>query len=191
MIVGRVDVMRDGKVFGWAYNSESPDEHLEISINRGAKVIATGRANLMRDDLPDAGIGKGDHAFEIVLPPAISSLQGITLMAKSASVGEAALPIATDDDRRTDELFQILTQRYDGALVALKAEIDLLNGVGGLQHARDLTALPEFERRLSELEKRIEDFEVFVVRLDEISRILQERAGLTRRRGFFSFFLRK
>ena len=191
MIVGRVDVMRDGKVFGWAYNSESPDEHLEISINRGAKVIATGRANLMRDDLPDAGIGKGDHAFEIVLPPAISSLQGITLMAKSASVGEAALPIATDDDRRTDELFQILTQRYDGALVALKAEIDLLNGVGGLQHARDLTALPEFERRLSELEKRIEDFEVFVVRLDEISRILQERAGLTRRRGFFSFFFRK
>ena len=191
MIVGRDDVMRDGKVFGWAYNSESPDEHLEISINRGAKVIATGRANLMRDDLPDAGIGKGDHAFEIVLPPAISSLQGITLMAKSASVGEAALPIATDDDRRTDELFQILTQRYDGALVALKAEIDLLNGVGGLQHARDITALPEFERRLSELEKRIEDFEVFVVRLDEISRILQERAGLTRRRGFFSFFFRK
>lgn len=188
MIVGRVDEMRNGKVYGWAFNSDSPDEHLEIRVNRGADVVATGHANIFRPDLPDAGIGKGDHAFEIVLPPNISSFHGLVLVARSGSAGDAPLPIATNDERRIDDLFQIFSQRYDNALMAFKAEIDIIKGAGDLQRAQDLAALPEFDRRLSELEKRIEDFEVFVVRLDEVSRILQERAGLTRKRGFFSFF---
>lgn len=183
--------MRNGKVYGWAFNSENPDEHLEVRVNRGTDVIATGQANLMRKDLPGAGIGNGDHAFEIVLPPNITSFHGIMLVAKSATSGEAPLAIATNDERRVDDLFQVFAQRYDEVLLALKAEIDLLNGVGDLKRDRELAAIPEFDRRLSELEKRIEDFEVFVVRLDEISRVLQERAGLNRKKGIFSFLFRK
>jgi hypothetical protein len=73
MIVGRVDGMRNGKVYGWAFNSDEPDEHLEIKVSRGGVVIATSLANSLRKDLPDAGIGNGDHAFDIALSPATSS----------------------------------------------------------------------------------------------------------------------
>jgi hypothetical protein len=191
VLAGRVDEMRNGKVYGWAYNSDNPEEHLEVTVNRGGDVVARGSANLFRKDLPDAGIGKGDHAFEISLPPNITSFHGVILVAKSANSGEVPLPIATNDERRVDDLFQVFAQRYDEVLLALKAEIDLLNGVGDLKRDRELAAIPEFDRRLSELEKRIEDFEVFVVRLDEISRVLQERAGLNRKRGIFSFFFRR
>lgn len=183
--------MRNGKVYGWAYNSDNPNEHIEVRVNRGAEVIATGLADRMRPDLPEAGIGKGDHAFEIVLPPNISSFHGIMLVARSERAGEAPLPIATNDDRRIDDLFHIFSRRYDEALIAFKSEIDTLKNAGERPAAQGLASLPDFERRLSELEKRIEDFEVFIVRLDEMSRILQQRVGLTRSGGIFSFLFRR
>jgi hypothetical protein len=191
VIIGRVDEMRNGKVYGWAYNSDNPGEHLEVSVNRGAEILATGLADRMREDLPEAGVGKGDHAFEIVLPPNISSFHGIMLVARSDLAGAAPLPIATNDERRIDDLFQIFSLRYDEALIALKSEIDVLKNVDEQASGQGSASLLEFERRLSELEKRIEDFEVFIVRLDEMSRILQERAGLTRSRGIFSFLFRR
>jgi hypothetical protein len=191
VIVGRVDEMTNGKVYGWAFNSDSPDEHLEVRVHRGVEVIASGQANLMRIDLPGTGVGKGDHAFEIVLPANITSFHGIMIVAKSASAGEAPLTIAANDERRVDDLFQVFAQRYDEVLIALRAEIDRLNGAGGLKRDPELDAIPEFDRRLSDLEKRIEELEVFILRLEEISSVLQERAGLTRKRGFFSFLFRR
>jgi hypothetical protein len=191
VLAGRVDEMRNGKVYGWAYNSDKPDEHLEVTVNRGGDVVAKGAANLFRKDLPDAGIGKGDHAFEIDLPPDLTSFHGIMLVAKSVNSGAAPLPIATNDERRVDDLFQVFAQRYDDALLELKTEIDLLNGVADLKRDRELAAIPEFDRRMSQLENRIEDFEVFIVRLDEISRVLKERVGLKRKKSFLSFLFRR
>ena len=189
MIVGRVDEMRNGKVYGWAFNSDNPDEHLEIRVGRSGELIATGRADRMRADLPDAGIGKGDHAFEIVLPANVSSFHGIILVARSQRSGEIALPIATNDERRVDDLFQIFSRRYDDILIALKADIDDLKRVGD-QPSPNSGFPPELEHRLSQLEKRMDDFEVFIVRLDEIAKNLHDRINSTRSGGFLSFFSR-
>lgn len=190
MIVGRVDGMSKGKVYGWAFNSDSPDEHLEIRISRGSAVLATGRADRFRKDLPDAGIGDGDHAFEIVLPPDISSVRGILAVARSATAGEAALAIATNDDRRMDDLFEIFSRRYDEALVAFKAELDDLKKVER-PSGRKTELPPEFVGRLSRLERRIDDIEVFVVRLDELAKKLQDRIDVAGSRGIFSSLFRK
>lgn len=184
MIVGRVDEMANGKVHGWAFNSDSPGERLEIRISRGSDVVATGKADNFRKDLPDAGVGDGNHAFGIDVPSNISSFHGLVIVARSAASGEAVLPIATNDERRVDDLFHVFAQRYDDILVNLKSDIDGLRGEGGPGVGKILG--PELEERLSKVEKRIEDFEVFIVRLDEITRKLEERVGLLRPKGLFS-----
>jgi hypothetical protein len=191
MIVGRVDGMRNGKVYGWAFNSDEPDEHLEIKVSRGGVVIATSLANILRKDLPDAGIGNGDHAFDIALSPDTSSFHGVMVMAHSTKAGEALLSNATNDDRRMDDLFQIFSRRYDEALVAFKAEIDGLKKADSHPRIPKSELPPDLGRRLSQLEKRMDDIEVFVVRLDEIAKGLQQRIDGSRSRGIFSSLLQK
>jgi hypothetical protein len=186
MIVGRVDEMTNGKVYGWAFNSDNPGERLDIRISRGSDVVATGKADVFRKDLPDAGVGDGEHAFAIDLPPNISSFTGLVIVARSAASGEAVLPIATNDERRVDDLFHVFSQRYDDLMVEMKSELDTLRRDGG-----DAVLRGELEDRLSKIERRLEDFEVFIVRLDEITRTLQERVGLLRPKGFFARFRRK
>ncbi|MGV3549560.1 hypothetical protein [Rhizobium sp.] len=188
MIVGRVDEMMNGKVYGWAFNSDVPSERLEVRISRGAEVVATGTADVFRKDLPDAGVGDGSHAFNIEVPPNISSFQGLVIVARSATSGEAVLPIATNDDRRVDDLFHVFSQRYDDLMVEMKAELEEIKVSSGTV----ATALgPELEDRLARVERRLEDFEVFVIRLDEMTRTLQERVGLLRPKGFFAWFRRR
>lgn len=191
MIVGRVDGMRNGKVYGWAFNSDEPDEHLEIKVSRGGAIIATGVADNLRKDLPDAGIGKGDHAFDIALAPDTSSFHGVMVVARSAKVGEALLPNATNDDRRIDDLFRIFSRRYDEALVTFKAQIDGLKTVDRHTRIPKSELPPDLERRLSQLEKRIDDIEVFIIRLDEIAKSLHQRVDNSRSGGIFSSFLQK
>ena len=181
MIYGRVDEMRGGKVFGWAFDSERPDDHLEISIRRSAQNVAAGRADVFREDLPAAGIGKGDHAFEIVLPPNISSFHGLVFTALSEVSGDAVLPIATNDERHLDDLFHVFSRRYDDALHSLKADVASLRETGPVPGM-----LADIEERILRLETRVEEMEVFIVRLDETSRRVQERIGLLRPQGFFA-----
>lgn len=181
MIYGRVDEMRNGKVFGWAFDSEQPDEHLKITVRRGAQTVAEDSAKVFREDLPAAGIGKGDHAFEIMLPPHITSLHGLVFTASSDAAGETVLAIASNDERHLDDLFQVFSGRYDGALRKLKEEVAALAQAGSAAQR-----IAEVEERILQLERRIDATDVFIMRLDETSRRVQERVGLLKPRGFFS-----
>lgn len=190
MIVGQVDTLANGKVYGWAFNSDNQAERLQISIARGAQTLAAGMADLFREDLPDAGIGDGKHAFAIAVPPDITSLQGLSIAARSSTAGETALPIATSEEQRLDELFQGFSQRYDDLLVDMKDEIESMRRRGD-DGAGNVELRAEFEARLAKVEKRLEDFEVFILRLDEITRKLQERAGLSRPGGMLARLLKR
>lgn len=181
MIYGRVDELRNGKALGWAYDSDNPDGHLNVSIRRGRDVIASGIADVYRSDLPDAGVGAGDHAFEILLPSNIVSFQGLTFAASSENAGETLLPIATNDERHLDDLFQIFAGRYDKALRALKSDIDDLKETGTGQ-----AVLDDVDGRMKRIEKRIEEMEVFIMRLDETSRVLQQHVGLAKKKSLFA-----
>ncbi len=50
---------------GWAFDPSAPGTRLEIEIRCAEEVIATGIADRLRQDLLDAEIGDGCHAFEI------------------------------------------------------------------------------------------------------------------------------
>jgi hypothetical protein len=172
MLIGRVDELRNSKVFGWAFNPENPGEHLVVRVMQGPRVIASGVANILRPDLPDAGIGDGDHAFEVVVPTNITSFQGLMLIAQSTRDGEIALPIASNDDRRLDDLFDVFAARYEEALIAMKAELDRVQQRCDVLESRrgdTATSLPaDLDQRLARLESRMEEAEVFFVRIDEM-----------------------
>lgn len=50
---------------GWAFDPRAPETRLELEIRCAGEVIATGIADRFRQDLLDAEIGDGCHAFEI------------------------------------------------------------------------------------------------------------------------------
>lgn len=192
MLTGRVDNFANAHLTGWAFNKEAPGEHLIIRVNFGTQIVATGVANILRPDLPKSGIGAGDHAFRIELPANITSMNGLMVIAQSQKHGEIALPIATNDDRTLDALFNSFTKRYDSSLILLKREMDSLKerleergSPGGHVETPDLP--DDLAQRLIRLENRMESAEVFFVRIDEMMRQLVDEKK-KRKKRFLGIF---
>lgn len=189
MLTGRVDTLTNFKLTGWAFNTEAPGEHLIIRVNYGVQVVATGVANIMREDLPKSGIGAGDHAFKIDMPHNFTSVNGLMVIAQSQKHGEIALPIATNDERTLDALFNTFSKRYEKALVLLKEEVDgfkeRLDEHGGVEELPDMP--DDLAQRLIKLENRMDSAEVFFVRIDEMMRQLVEEQK-KRRKRFLGIF---
>lgn len=68
---GYLDPITHDKLIGWIWNPSKPSEHLRVEILLDGKLWTTRAAFRFRPDLERAGIGQGDHAFGIDLPPAI------------------------------------------------------------------------------------------------------------------------
>jgi hypothetical protein len=187
MLTGRVDNLVNYKLTGWAFNSEAPGEHLIIRVNYGAQIVATGVANILRPDLPEAGIGAGDHAFKIELPTNFTSVNGLMVVAQSQKNGEILLPIATNDDKALDTLFTTFTKRYDDALIRLKQEIDALQADTEHHEPLQLELPDDINERLVRLETRMESAEVFFLRIDEMMRQLVDEKK-KRRKRFLGLF---
>ncbi len=66
--VGYIDGMSGLTVFGWAFNKADPEERVEVVVLVDGEPVAEGMADKFRQDLLDAGIGDGKHAFEITIP---------------------------------------------------------------------------------------------------------------------------
>lgn len=66
-IKGRIEKLEQGKLYGWIYDAEHPDEALNIDVRVANKVIGTGIANEFRDYLKAAKMGNGQHGFAIGL----------------------------------------------------------------------------------------------------------------------------
>lgn len=187
MLIGRVDRIFDRKICGWAFNSDTPAEHLVIRVMQGPKVIASGVANFVRDDLPDAGIGEGDHAFRVPLPDGVTAMQGLMLIAQSTKHGEIVLPMADNDDRRIDQLFTMFSKQYEEALIALKEELDATKErcevLETAAPPESASLPPDLADRLARLESRMEAAEVFFVRIDEmVHKLVEEQKKGKRKR---------
>jgi glycosyltransferase involved in cell wall biosynthesis len=62
----------DGSVYGtargWAFDPENPERSVAVELSVDGKPFETIAANIFRDDLMNAGMGDGRHAFSITLP---------------------------------------------------------------------------------------------------------------------------
>jgi hypothetical protein len=63
VLEGYVDVIRSFQVRGWAFNPESPDARLTITLRVAGEPILTDSASLFREDLLQSGKGDGRHGF--------------------------------------------------------------------------------------------------------------------------------
>lgn len=64
-LIGNVDQIHGGYVYGWAYDKNQPERSLNIKIEFGDVILAEGKSNIFREDLKDSNIGNGNHGFQL------------------------------------------------------------------------------------------------------------------------------
>jgi SAM-dependent methyltransferase len=62
-----LDGLRPHRISGWALHPDAPDRHVEVTVFLDAIAIGRQVAAKFRPDLKRAGLGGGDHAFDIFL----------------------------------------------------------------------------------------------------------------------------
>ncbi|MCE9556158.1 MAG: hypothetical protein K8T91_22645, partial [Planctomycetes bacterium] len=79
---GYHDVGDCSTIAGWAWDASQPTTPISVDIYSGNTLIATVAASAFRQDLQNAGIGDGNHGFQIVTPAAVIDGQPHTLTVK-------------------------------------------------------------------------------------------------------------
>ncbi len=88
-IVGFLEMLSNGKAYGWAWDPSQPDEPVEVEIYDGESLLGTVRADLPRHDLAAQGIGDGRHAFQLELPARASgNPANLRAIARSGASGQ-------------------------------------------------------------------------------------------------------
>jgi len=72
ILKGVVEILEPANIRGWTYLTDQADVHLEVKASVNGDLIGSGRADIMRKDLAEAGIGRGDHAFDIRLDKVVA-----------------------------------------------------------------------------------------------------------------------
>lgn len=67
-LLGCVDEAGPEFCRGWAQCQQAPDQPVTLFVMAGGEILARVVANLYREDLRAAGIGKGCHGFAVALP---------------------------------------------------------------------------------------------------------------------------
>jgi hypothetical protein len=67
-VEGSLEAVVDGRAVGWAWDPERPEEALEVEVLVDEEPVATGRADVERAVLAEAGIGSGRYGFDVPLP---------------------------------------------------------------------------------------------------------------------------
>jgi hypothetical protein len=86
---GRIDLIRNGVVDGWAWDPSTPAERVHLQVLLDDEVVGSAVAELPRPSLAAAGVGDGAYAFRFVLPVTLASPGQHTLRVQA---GGAALP---------------------------------------------------------------------------------------------------
>jgi hypothetical protein len=187
MLSGISDLFENQKIYGWAFNSDDPDEHLKINVKVGDNVVAEGLANVFRKDLPGAGVGDGHHAFVITLPSQVTSLRGLSIVAQSASSGNLVLPIETEEDRRINRAISEWSGRYDAILRQLQLSLRTLEARGEGSQGELARSLGELSARVDDWEHRMEATEIFLMRIDNMLTSITAELGKKKKR-FWGIF---
>jgi len=188
-VAGYVDAVKDGRVYGWAFDRLRPEARIAIRVmNEGALVLAL-VADKARPDLAAGSVGDGRHAFEAELPSGCSELVSVlavcpetgveVLLQARAPAGADAPPAGTSSEElRTTIMAVAHTQRVLHRNVqALAQSVEALRGRpqedpgSGTADAAD------------DLDARIRALESSVVRIDGIIAPLDEAAKAQPLRG--------
>ncbi|OYQ31558.1 hypothetical protein CHU95_20670 [Niveispirillum lacus] len=68
IVQGNVDNVLGTVIRGWCWQPSHPDRHVKVQAMVDGRIVAEAMANEIRGDLVNAGIGAGDHAFNLRMP---------------------------------------------------------------------------------------------------------------------------
>jgi hypothetical protein len=196
-IRGAVDNVGAKKIYGWAWYPDRPEERLTVEIRLGDEVMLSSTADFARSDLPQAGIGDGNHAFEIQLTPeCVARRNEMTVIARAADGSKMKLPFRV---RRTPEITAAATQRNIEQLAASQKELREEMRAALAQVARGAstgrgaetaaTAAAQVAAAQARLEEKLATLDLWLTRLDlRLSELAEagqvgRRGGATGRRG--------
>ncbi|MFK0274998.1 hypothetical protein ACIQUG_15030 [Ensifer sp. NPDC090286] len=178
---GRVDAIDQGRVFGWAFDPETPEKRLAIRVLLDGKVIAEALADRNRPDLKRNGIGDGNHAFEIALPEMASARTGeLVVLAATGKGGELPLRVPKPDEQAAEALIAApLAKVLDKLDVLMAAQRQLqVSQRSALRSKLDdgdeaenpgLAAISDDVANLrGEITQRLTDLDVHLMRLDGV-----------------------
>ena len=92
---GNVELVKDGRVYGWAQHAEQPEVPVCLELLLDGIVVAQVLANRYRVDLWHADLGSGCHAFEVALPDMLRThahAHGVPALRVRRTVDGAELP---------------------------------------------------------------------------------------------------
>jgi hypothetical protein len=93
-ITGFIEFAGTERVIGWAFDSESPAVHLEVTVRVGNEFCASGFADVQRNDLHAAGIGDGAHGFAIDLREADITAEDVAALEVHAISGAEIIKLS-------------------------------------------------------------------------------------------------
>nr|WP_295833427.1 hypothetical protein [uncultured Azospirillum sp.] len=204
-IVGHIDALQGGRVFGWAWDGNHPADRLEVELRLERdggppEMLARVAADRPRPDLAGGGIGDGSHAFEaeVILPEGADPSRVVAVV-RSPSTGETTtFAQPNPEDQRLDRLLaphlQRIGERIDAVrrdqrqLAAAQQTIGRLlrdagEGVTALRADASRLETTQGERSDSladsvrELTERIGGLEVFLMRMDQSLRGLDSASA--------------
>ncbi len=186
-IRGTVDNIGAEKIYGWAWHPDHPGERLRIEARLGSRVVVTARADFARPDLPPAGIGDGNHAFELRLTlECVARKAELSIVAVAADGSELKLPfrvrrtpaIAAGEQRRELEVLAAgqreLREEMRAAIASL-ARAPRVGDVGG-----PAIQVATVQARL---EERLGTLDIWLTRLDQrLANLAEAQAAAPPRR---------
>ncbi|MGO9991033.1 MAG: glycosyltransferase [Steroidobacteraceae bacterium] len=115
---GKLEIVTRERIEGWAWDERCRQTPLALVVLRNGEVIARVLANRFRDDLQDAGIGEGRHAFSLIIPGGFSPLtrQVIQVVGEADGCEIPGSPVALEPSASFDPA---LEQAVSGAVAAL------------------------------------------------------------------------
>lgn len=155
-LYGVVDVLRLDRVAGWAIDRTDPAASAEIEIRREGRIVATVRADRLRKDLANGGLGTGRYGFACTLEPPLEPGFEFTVTATARSADGVELELKRPGaGTRTADRDRRMLERIFADLAALRHAV----AEASLAARRDATpesALLEAIRRLDVAQARIE-----------------------------------
>ncbi|MBV8359924.1 MAG: glycosyltransferase family 61 protein [Deltaproteobacteria bacterium] len=94
-IEGVIDRVTSECIDGWVYRDDNPSEHLIVTVQFRGMNIGSDSASQFREDLKEANIGAGDHAYAVFLEQRIEAHEfaELIVLARSRDGEHLELPL--------------------------------------------------------------------------------------------------
>lgn len=177
-IRGAVDNVGAEKIYGWAWHPDHPEERLRIEARLADDKVLEARADFARPDLVPAGIGDGNHAFELRLTPeCVARKAELAIVAIASDGTEATLPFRI---RRTPAIAAAEARRDVEKLAASQRELrdELRAAITEIARAQRGDGSAGAAMRVAStqalLDDRLNTLDLWLTRLDQRLAVLAE-----------------